>query len=203
MINYEPVFMRILKAFLLVILLLPNTGFSIELPDDSIYHIESNWIDQDNRALVIGDFKGTVQVVSFVYTYCEHSCPVIISKLKELDALLPNELKNQVNFLLISLDPSRDTPSVLNTYMDSRNLNKTRWSMLNGDPNDVLEMSALMGVRYRPMDAEGQDIAHSNMITVLDQEGRIQYQMKGMNENLNDVLHTIEGILTGNTDNSD
>ena len=169
------------------------------MPDDSIYHIASNWVDQDSEVVNIESFKGTVQVVSFVYTYCEHSCPIIISNLKELESLLPDELNSQVNFLLISLDPKRDTPDVLSAYMEDRDLNKARWSMLNGDPDDVLELSALLGVRYRPMDAEGQDFAHSNMITVLDKEGRIQYQMKGMNENLVDVANAIESIVARDT----
>jgi protein SCO1 len=100
---------QIPKVILLFFAILPGIGLANELPDDSIYHIDSNWVDQDNRALAIGEFKGTLQVVSFVYTYCEHSCPIIISKLKELESLLPDELKSKVNFLLISLDPKRDT----------------------------------------------------------------------------------------------
>ena len=68
----------------------------------------------------------------------------------------------------------------------------------NGDPDDVLELSALVGVRYKPMDTEGKDIAHSNMITVLDRQGRIYYQMKGFDERLQPVVEAIE-IAAGAT----
>ena len=74
-----------------------------------------------------------------------------------------------------------------------------KWMMFNGDPDDVLELSALVGVRYKPMDTEGKDIAHSNMITVLDRQGRIHYQMKGFDESLQRVVAAIETAASGRT----
>jgi hypothetical protein len=46
-------------------------------------------------------------------------------------------------------------------------------------------------VRYRAMDMEGTDIAHSNMITVLDKAGRIHYQMKGLGQSIDDVVAAV------------
>ena len=150
----------------------------MELPDNSIYHVGSNWLDQDNQSFSIDELQGKIQVVAFVYTYCEHSCPIILARLKALKALLPEGHSKQVQFLLISLDPERDTPSVLKNYMQDKALEKDEWRLLNGSSDDVLELSALVGVKYKPMDLEGKDIAHSNMITVLDKKGRLHYQMK-------------------------
>ena len=66
------------------------------------------------------------------------------------------------------------------------------------DAGDVRELSALVGVRYRPMDMEGKDIAHSNMITVLDKSGRIHYQMKGLDESLEDVVSAVQSAVSQN-----
>lgn len=188
---------KISKFIFLLFASISITGLADELPDDSIYHINSKWLNQDSNSVAIGDFREKIQVVSFIYTYCEHSCPVIISTLKELELSLSEDSKNEVNFLLISLDPKRDTPPVLSAYMQERDLSRNNWTMLQGTPDDVLEMSALLGVRYRPMDSEGNDLAHSNMITVLDKEGRINYQMRGLNEDLREVTRSIESIQRG------
>jgi hypothetical protein len=72
--------------------------------------------------------------------------------------------------------------------MQDHDLENGRWMMFNGEPDDVLKLSALVGVCYKPMDAEGKDIPDSNMITVLDRQGRTYYQMKGLDEGLMRVV---------------
>ena len=178
-------------GFLGLIMLVAPSWAAAELPDDSVYHIESFWLNQNGDRSNIAELQGKVQVVAFVYTYCEHSCPLIISSLKQIEKRIPAKKISGVQFLLISLDPARDSPEVLKRYMIDHDLNEQLWTMLNGDPDDVLELSALMGVRYRPMNNDADDIAHSNMITVLDQRGRIQYKMKGLNEDLEAVVAAI------------
>jgi protein SCO1/2 len=183
--------MKIPSAILLL-LLIPWSSAMGEIPGDSIYNIESDWVDQNGQSSNITSWQGKTQVLAFVYTYCEHSCPIIVSNLKQIEQHIPAELKADVRFSLVSLDPGRDTPSVLNAYMQKEKLASGQWMMFNGDPDDVLELSALVGVRYKPMDTEGKDIAHSNMITVLDSQGRIHYQMKGFDESLQRVVEEIE-----------
>jgi protein SCO1/2 len=182
--------------WLVTTLLLSAVSFAGELPDNSIYHVGSNWLDQDNKSFPIDELQGKIQVVAFVYTYCEHSCPIILARLKALKSLLPEGHSKQVQFLLVSLDPERDTPSVLKNYMQDKELEKDEWRLLNGSADDVLELAALVGVKYKPMDPEGKDIAHSNMITVLDKKGRLYYQMKGLNESVNDVEKAIGQLLS-------
>ncbi len=178
--------------WLLLFCLFPFALLAAELPGNSIYHIDSEWRDQNNHLRNIVDFHGKVQVLAFVYTYCEHSCPIIMAKLKRVEAKLSGAQKSDTQFLLVSLDPGRDTPETLNRYMHDHDMKSGQWNMLNGDPDDVLELSALVGVRYKPMDAEGTDIAHSNMITVLDKAGRISFQMKGLDQSLDTVVDAIE-----------
>ena len=101
-----------------------------------------------------------------------------------------------MQFTLVSLDPARDRPEVLKRYMLEHDLDENLWTMLNGDPDDVLELSALLGVRYKPMDSESKDIAHSNMITVLDRQGRIHYQMKGLNQDLDLLMSWTPFVLS-------
>ena len=180
-----------LTGLLGLLLAVPAAWAAPELPNDSVYHVASNWVNQNGGKVNIADFQGKVQVVAFVYTYCEHSCPFIIANLKRIEREIPAETKADVQFSLVSLDPARDSPEVLKQYMLDHDLDEQLWTMLNGNPDDVLELSALLGVRYRPMDNEAKDIAHSNMITVLDRQGRIHYQMKGLNEGLEAVVSAI------------
>jgi protein SCO1/2 len=187
------------SALLGLLLVIPAAWAAPELPDDSVYHVASNWVNQDGDTVNIASFTGKILVVAFVYTYCEHSCPFIIANLKRIERELPAEEKTGIQITLVSLDPARDRPEVLKKYMLDHDLDAPLWTMLNGDPDDVLELSALLGVRYKPMDNEAKDIAHSNMITVLDRQGRIHYQMKGLNEGLEAVVSAI--MRTSKADN--
>lgn len=164
------------------------------LPQNSVYQLSTQWHDQNNVSLPLVQLTDKVQVVAFMYTYCEHTCPVILSTLKKIDKQLTDSQKKKVNFLLVSLDPERDTPTVLRAYMSKNNLAGNRWRMLNGNADDVLELAAVFGVRYKAMDMNN-DIAHSNMITVLGYQGSIEFQMRGLNTDLSNTIDAID-LLT-------
>jgi protein SCO1/2 len=63
------------------------------------------------------------------------------------------------------------------------------WTLLSGQPDDVLELAALLGVQYRQTRA-GQ-FAHSNVITVLNAKGEIVHQQVGLNE---DITGTVQRL---------
>jgi len=65
--------------------------------------------------------------------------------------------------------------------------------LVRGDPDDVLEMAALLGVRFREM-ADGE-YAHSNIITILDAQGAILYQQQGLGSDLTEkTISFLNGI---------
>lgn len=171
-----------------------NIAHAGDLPDDSVYNVDSVWLNQDGESLELPDLAGHIQLVAFVYSYCEHTCPTIIATIKQVDKLLSAEARDQFRITLISLDPERDTPDRLKAYMKKQSLDENQWTMLHGDADDVLTLSAVFGVRYKPMG--DSDIAHSNMLTILDDKGVMRYQMKGLGENLKTISSEIESLTT-------
>ncbi len=150
------------------------------LPDDSVYHLDGTWQDQNGTSLRLPDLSGRPRLLSFVYTYCEHTCPTIVARLKDTVSELGDQAPAGLQITLVSLDPERDTPQRMNAWMTERGLDPRQWRMLHGSPDDVRGFAAMIGVRYRPMG--DSDIAHSNMITVLDHDGVIRYQSQGLND---------------------
>lgn len=163
-----------------------------DLPDQSIYHFESTWLNQEAETVNLPDLAGHIQLVAFIYSYCEHTCPTIIATIKQLDKMLSAAARQQLRITLVSLDPARDTPEQLKTYMKKQSLDENQWTFLSGDPDDVQALSALFGVRYKPMGVS--DIAHSNMLSILDSQGVLVYQMKGLGENLDTISGEIEKL---------
>lgn len=176
-------------AVLLSLVLVAGNAMAGDLPDTSVYQLNSTWKTQTAKTVSITELAGRTQIMAFVYTYCEHTCPIIVAKLQSIDAALPADLKAQTHITLVSLDPNRDTPEVLQAYMKKHELDESRWTMLSGDKDSVQELAAVLGTRYRPMGQD--DIAHSNTLTILNQSGEMVYQSKGISEPVDKLIEKI------------
>ncbi|MES2886474.1 MAG: SCO family protein [Pseudomonadota bacterium] len=82
------------------------------------YAKKLNLPDAEGRARDLSDFKGKVVVVFFGYTQCPDVCPTTLAELAAVKkALGPDGERLQA--LFITIDPERDTPEVLKTYVTS------------------------------------------------------------------------------------
>jgi protein SCO1/2 len=91
--------------------------------------------DQHGSRFHMAETKGKVVVLSFIYTHCTDICPFISLKLKEAYALLGKDA-DQVIFLAVTTDPSRDTPPVIAAYSKEVGLFNS-WHFLTGPVADV------------------------------------------------------------------
>jgi len=157
--------------------------------DFSVYDVETPWRDQDGRERVLRSLGGRVQVVAMVYTSCTHTCPAIVAEMKRLEAALPADERANVGFVLVSLDPARDTPAQLKAFATSMRLPADAWTLLTADEDAVRELAALLGIRYRA-EADAQ-ISHSNTYLVLDAAGRMVHRQDGVGSGIGPALARI------------
>lgn len=157
--------------------------------DFSVHDLEARWRDQDGRGRTFGSTGGKVRVMAMVYTSCTHTCPMIVAEMKRVEAALPAEMRGGVAFVLVSLDPERDTPEQLAKFATAMRLDPASWTLLTGDAGGVREMAALLGIRYRP-EADAQ-ISHSNTYLVLDPAGRIAHRQDGIGRGTSAALARI------------
>jgi protein SCO1/2 len=170
-----------------------NVTNSPAFPDKSLYQLDSVWNSADGGKLKLGELKGKPQVVTMFFARCELACPVLVHDVKRIEAALPPALRGKVGFVLVSFDSERDTPAVLRGYRDRQELNPSTWTLLQGKPDDMLELGALLGIKFK-RDAQGQ-FAHSNVITVLNPAGEIVYQLNGLNLDVAPAVSAIQKTL--------
>lgn len=77
-----------------------------------------NLVDQDGRAVDQTILDGKWSLVFFGFTWCPDYCPTTLAALKATKAQLGDRADN-LQILFISVDPERDTPGVLKTYLSS------------------------------------------------------------------------------------
>ena len=157
--------------------------------DKSLYQLDSVWTTDENRQMRLSEMSGRPQVVAMFFANCQFACPIIVNDMKRIDAALPPALRARVGFGLVSFDVKRDTPAAMADYRHTRNLPAKRWALLRGKPDDVRELAALLGIKYKE-DARGQ-FAHSNVITVLNAQGEIVHQQIGLSPDIQETVRLI------------
>lgn len=73
-------------------------------------------IDADGEALNISDLRGKHALLYFGYTYCPDFCPATMSDWRVISRGLGDDAE-KINFVLVSVDPERDTPETLTRYL--------------------------------------------------------------------------------------
>jgi regulator of cell morphogenesis and NO signaling len=161
------------------------------ISDNSIYQLESKWKNQNNETIRLNSLIGKKEIIALVYTSCTYACPLILNDMKKIETHLR---RNDVNYVLVSIDPKNDTPEALKNYANRNNLDLKKWHLLTGTEDGINELAAVLGFRYKK-ESDGS-FSHSNIITVLNETGEIAYQHFGLNQDVNDVLNEIKKLRT-------
>ncbi|HEY8977259.1 MAG TPA: SCO family protein [Burkholderiaceae bacterium] len=129
--------------------------------------------DFDGRTRTLADFKGKVTVVFFGYTQCPDACPTTMAELSGiLKTLGPDASKVQVVF--ISVDPSRDTPALLKSYVTNF---RPDFIALRGDEaqtQQIIKDFKLIVQKVPGRTPDSYTIDHTAGTYIFDPEGRIR-----------------------------
>jgi len=137
----------------------------------SVYKLPLPLTDQSGRTSDWRTRRGKPQLVSMFYTSCQYICPLIVDSGKAVEKNLAPEQQRRLGILLVSMDPKRDTPAALQSVVDKRHLDTTRWTLASPSPGDVRAVAGVLGIRYRQL-ADGE-FNHTSALVLLDAEGRV------------------------------
>jgi protein SCO1 len=134
-------------------------------------------VDQSGMTVRSESLRGHALVVSFVFTACVETCPLITAQLARAQARVRSEkLDGLVRFVSVTLDPVNDAPEVLLRYANGYGVDLTTWHFLTGAPDDVARVIRAFGLtigRSRGAGVARDRIAHGSLVVLVDREGRI------------------------------
>ncbi len=122
----------------------------------------------------LSDFRGKVVLLFFGYTFCPDVCPTTMRDLGQAMRLLPPEKAEQVQVIMISVDPERDTWQRVNEYV--RNFHPS-FIGLTGTPDEIAQVATQYGIFYEKEEgtaATGYLVTHTATVTLINQEGYIK-----------------------------
>jgi len=151
----------------------PYTYQGIFLPE-SMLRDDFTLTAGDGSRVSLSDFRGKVVPIYFGYTYCPDICPTTMSALaKALDQLSPEE-REQIQVLMVSVDPARDTPEVLADYLSHFD---PSFIGLVGTDEEIATAAESFDVFYQKGPGSidsGYLVDHTATVSVLDEEGRLR-----------------------------
>src|SRR5687767_5632828 len=118
------------------------------LSDNSLFHLDSTWTNDAARPLKLASFQGRPHVVTMFFSSCAYACPILVHDMKRIEAALPVNIRTNIGFILISFDTDRDTSPVLAQFRARHEL-PHNWTLLRGGTDDVLELAALLGIKFK------------------------------------------------------
>ena len=132
-----------------------------------------NLPDFNGRPRTLADFKGKVTVVFFGYTQCPDACPTTMAELSGILKTLGPDAK-RVQVVFITVDPSRDTPSLLKNYVTNF---RPDFLALRGDDaqtQQIIKDFKLVVEKVPGKTPDSYTIDHTAGTFIYDPQGRIR-----------------------------
>jgi protein SCO1/2 len=144
------------------------------LLSEAPFGVPFSLVRQDGTPISEQAFRGKPTALFFGFTNCPEICPTTVYELSGwMKAVDPDKSRLQAYF--VSVDPARDTPQALNTYLSNVT---DRVIGISGDPAKVEAMARGFKVYFKkvPTDPAKPDgdytMDHTASVFLLDREGR-------------------------------
>jgi protein SCO1/2 len=148
---------------------------------------------EDGSRLALRDLHGKVVAVTFIYTSCADTCPLLTAKMAGLQRQLGKDFGPRVFFASITVDPERDTPDVLRRYAEGHGAKPSGWAFLTGAPPEIEAVAKRYGVYAKR--TERGDVDHTFLTSVIDREGVLRVQYLGVRFRPDELLRDIRSLL--------
>jgi protein SCO1 len=129
--------------------------------------------DADGRVRTLDEFRGKVLVVFFGYTQCPDVCPTTLAELAAVKQQLGPEGAD-VQGIFVTIDPARDTPAVLKSYVGSFGGD---FVALRGDEEQTKAAAKAFKVFYAKVPGSTEStytMDHTAASYVFDRQGKVR-----------------------------
>jgi protein SCO1 len=128
--------------------------------------------DHNGTPFTQDNLKGSYSLIYFGFTYCPDICPATLDEMAAAKSNLPADLQNKLKLVFVSVDPDRDSPSVLKDYIANFD---PQMIGLTGPAEAVKAMAKAYLVYYAKQPAQagkpGYQVDHSGYMYLMNPNG--------------------------------
>ncbi|HRL22331.1 SCO family protein [Alcaligenes sp. SDU_A2] len=150
-------------------------------------------VDTSGQTRRLDDYRGKVLVVFFGFTHCPDVCPTSLAQLHAAQQLLGQDAE-KMQAIMISVDPQRDTPALLRTYLDAFSPD---FVGLTGSADQLARTARSFKAFYARSGAAGSahySMDHSSSFYVIDQTGQARSLLRG-DATPEEIAHDVRLLL--------
>lgn len=128
-------------------------------------------IDNHGQAFNKTDLKGRWTLIFFGFTYCPDVCPTTLALLKRFyESKLSEEQRNNLQIILVTVDPARDTVEKLNPYIEYFSED---FKALTGEFLDIHRFATQLNIPFSKVPGGGENytVEHSGNVAILNPQG--------------------------------
>ena len=125
-----------------------------------------------------------------IYTTCKAACPRLVADMRNIEKQIPEDKKQNVKYVFVSIDPTTDTPERLKAFAKENQMEDEKWLFLRGSDEDTREFAAVLAVNYKEISP--MNFSHSNIISVFNKQGELFHQQEGLGV---DNKETVQAIV--------
>jgi protein SCO1/2 len=158
-------------------------------------------VDQRGHEVKLGDLRGKVVALTFLYTSCPDVCPVVTGLFGEAFDKL-GDARRKAAFVAVSVDPERDTPERVGQYLEAQRL-QDKVLFLTGSRAELEAVWAaylVSVIKEKPQPGpDGNEgfyyVTHNNLVHLIDAEGRQRSLIKNFNFTAAQLTNEMKPLL--------
>ncbi|PFG53162.1 protein SCO1/2 [Marinobacter sp. LV10R520-4] len=140
--------------------------------------LEFELINTEGEAVNASDSEGQVRLVFFGFTHCPDICPTTLARLSQAVGKLPENERERITIMFVSVDPNRDTPEQIAAYT---RFYGDRIAGVTGSESQLRQLVK----RYRttfgydePDENNNYNVSHSAGVYVFDTRGKARLLLR-------------------------
>jgi protein SCO1/2 len=152
----------------------PDTAYVGEEIVPPIPAPEFELLDQSGETVTDADLKGRIVLLSFAYTSCPDTCPVLFGRFLSVEEEFEAAIGEDLDLVFLSVDPEVDTPERLKLHTE---LMGGSWIFLTEELPVMEDVWYDYNIR---VEKEGDLVGHSNLTYLMDDQGLIRVRYVGL-----------------------
>ena len=150
-------------------------------------------IAQSGESFSIAEVRGKIVAVSFTYTSCIDTCPLLTAKMVSVQNKLGSKFGSEVFFITVSMDPDVDRPDVLKDYAKALGCDLGGWAFVTGTEDEIQQVARDYGI-FRKKREDGE-VDHTLLTSIIDRAGTVRVQYMGMRFDPEEFLHDLTDLM--------
>lgn len=181
-------------------------SFNRQLPPElPVYGIlpQYEFTEENGKPFGTNELKGKIYIANFMFTSCQTACPLLLQKVQTVQHRLRGVV-DRAAIVSFTVDPQTDSTSVLYNKARELKANPNVWRFVTASMSEIKKL--LVDGFKVPMGDKAlannvMDVAHSNKLVLVDQEGRIRGYYSAEKDGINQLMIDT-GLLINRKKNS-